>query len=194
MQSLRMIKILFALIFISILSGCVSSSAQKPALVSEAETTLESFKRFPELTPFFEHAYGYAVFPSVGKGAFWVGGAYGKGIVYKKHVAVAKTELKQVSVGFAFGGQAFSEILFFENAKTFDDFMSGSMALSAQASASVLTEGAAASAGTQGVTAGSSVHEYKARYVNGTAVFTQNKGGLMVEAAIAGQHFEIKDL
>ncbi|MFD2179399.1 lipid-binding SYLF domain-containing protein [Veronia pacifica] len=186
--------ILMLCALMTLLSGCAATSTKQVPLLTQAEATLDSFKVYPELTPFFEQSYGYAIFPSVGKGAFWVGGAYGKGIVYRKHVAVSQAELKQISVGFAFGGQAFSEILFFENARTFEDFLSGTFALNAQVSAAALTEGAAASAGTQGVTTGSSRHEFKARYVNGTAVFTQNKGGLMIEAAVAGQHFEISKL
>lgn len=163
-------------------------------LFADSRAALANFHRFPQVQPFFEKAYGYAVFPTVGKGGFWVGGAYGNGLVYQGNRTVAKAELIQLSVGFTFGGQAFSEILFFEDKATFDSFMSGSFELGAQASATALTEGAAAYAGSTGTSANAGDLQSRAYYINGTAIFTQAKGGLMVEAALAGQKFNIEPL
>ncbi|WP_421019770.1 YSC84-related protein, partial [Klebsiella pneumoniae] len=78
------------------------------------------------------------------------GGAYGKGVVYRQGQPVSAAELKQVSVGLTFGGQAFSEIVFFEDQAAYDRFMKGQVELGAQASATALTEGASAQAGTAG--------------------------------------------
>ncbi|MDD1783422.1 lipid-binding SYLF domain-containing protein [Enterovibrio sp. ZSDZ35] len=163
-------------------------------LFADTRAALANFHRFETVKPFFDTAYGYAVFPSVGKGGFWIGGAYGNGLVYERNNTVAKAELVQISVGLTFGGQAFSEILFFEDKSTFDAFMAGSFELGAQASATALTEGAAAHVGTTGTSASAGNTQSKAYYINGTAIFTQAKGGLMIEAAIAGQKFNIEPL
>ncbi|KXF79834.1 lipid-binding SYLF domain-containing protein [Enterovibrio coralii] len=183
--------LLFALSTVFVKPAFAESDAE---LFADTRAALANFHRFESVQPFFKDAYGYAVFPSVGKGGFWIGGAYGNGVVYERNNTVAKAELVQVSVGFTFGGQAFSEILFFEDKETFDKFMSGSFELGAQASATALTEGAAAHVGTTGTSASAGDTQSKAYYINGIAIFTQAKGGLMIEAAIAGQKFNIQSL
>ncbi len=141
---------------------------------SDANETIALFKKTdPDLARFFKSSVGYAVFPSVGKGAFIVGGAYGGGILYQGGEPVGKASLTQGTVGFQFGGQAYSEIIFFETQGVLSDFKSGTLAFSGQVSGVVLTAGAAANA----------------KYERGVAVFTAAKGGLMVEASLGGQKF-----
>ncbi|MDF2185404.1 lipid-binding SYLF domain-containing protein [Grimontia hollisae] len=181
-------------ILIASLFTPLTHAEQDAKLFADARAALANFNRYAQVKPFFENAYGYAVFPSVGKGGFWIGGAYGNGLVYRGNKTVAQAELIQVSVGLTFGGQAFSEILFFEDKRTFDNFLSGRFELGAQASATALTEGAAAHVGTTGTSASASNTQSKAYYINGIAIFTQAKGGLMVEAALAGQKFNIEPL
>jgi len=139
----------------------------------ETMVTVEKFKAIPELAIFFEQADGYAVFPNVAKGGFGVGGAVGKGQVFQQGQLVGSTSLKQLSIGFQFGGQAFSEIIFFKSELDTKRFMEGNFEFGAQASA-VLVK--------QGVSVDSA-------YSDGTAVFTIAKGGLMYEASIGGQKF-----
>jgi lipid-binding SYLF domain-containing protein len=104
--------------------------------------------------------------------------------------------MTQVSFGFQFGGQAYSEILFFKDVDAFARFESGRFALSADANAVAVTASASASAGTNGSSAGASAADNDARtaghYQNGVAIFTIAKGGLMYEAAVAGQKFSFK--
>lgn len=141
--------------------------------------TIATFKRKdPDMKAFFNKAYGYAVFPTVGKGGIGIGGAYGKGEVYRKGKLIGTSSLKQVSIGFQFGGQAYSEIIFFKNKKALDQFINGSFELSAQASAVAVKAGASTDA----------------VYDNGMAIFTMAKGGLMYEASVAGQKFSYKSL
>lgn len=136
--------------------------------------TIEEFKDTNEkMTRLFNDAYGYAVFPSVGKGGFGIGGAYGKGIVFENGIAIGTTKLYQVSLGFQFGGQAYSEVVFFEHKTAMGKFKAGKFKLGAQASAVAVTAGASADA---------SFH-------NGVAIFTLVKGGLMYEASVSGQKF-----
>ncbi len=159
--------------------------------------TLSVFRQSPEVAPFFKDAYGYAVFPTVGKGGFVVGAAYGKGQVYRQGTATGTAELAKASVGFQLGGQAFSEIIFFKNRSAYDEFTSGNFEFDASASAVVITAGAQAKASTAGNTAGASVTpstgaQAPTTYRKGTAVFVYTKGGLMYEASIGGQKFTYK--
>lgn len=155
--------------------------------------TIKIFRDAGESGKFFDKSYGYAVFPTVGKAGMIVGGAYGKGRVYAKGNYVGDTSVTQVSVGFQLGGQAYSEIVFFEDKRAFDEFTSGNFEFGAQASAVAITAGASAEATTTGSSAGASGGKHDAttvgKYYKGMAVFTVAKGGLMYEASIGGQKF-----
>ncbi len=158
--------------------------------------TVELFKNAGQSRKFFENSYGYAVFPTIGKGGFVVGGAYGNGRVYRKGAYVGDSSMAQVSVGFQAGGQAYSMIVFFQDQRAFDEFTNGSFEFGADAGAVAITAAAGASAGTTGASAGASGGMKDAttagRYYRGMAVFTIVKGGAMYEATIAGQKFNYK--
>jgi lipid-binding SYLF domain-containing protein len=145
-----------------------------PDKAAEAKHAIAEFKKAdPSLKRFFNAAHAYAVFPTVGKGGFGIGGAYGSGLVFRGGQVVGETSLAQLTIGFQLGGQAYREIIFFEDKSTFDDFKKGNFELSAQASAVAATFGASADAD----------------FDHGVAVFTLAKGGLMYEASIGGQKF-----
>ncbi|BCV47651.1 lipid-binding SYLF domain-containing protein [Shewanella algae] len=156
-------------------------------------SAIATFKQASETHKFFDSAYGYAIFPTVGKGGLGIGAAYGKGRVYRGGVYTGESSMTQVSIGFQIGGQAYSEIIFFKDEQAYRDFTSGSFEFGAQASAVAINAGANAQAGTTGNSAGAGQSDgsqaAKASYINGMAVFTAAKGGLMVEAALAGQSF-----
>ncbi|USD62746.1 hypothetical protein J4N45_25660 [Vibrio sp. SCSIO 43140] len=156
---------------------------------SKYEATLNKFKQAEATQPFFENAYGYAVFPTVGKGGFGIGGSYGEGQVYRQGTHVGDSTLAQLSIGLQLGAQAYSEIIFFESKADYYAFTSGSFEFGAQASAVALTLGASAQAGSTGAGAQAGDKQSRATYINGMAVFTMTKGGLMYEASIGGQGF-----
>lgn len=162
----------------------------------EYSDTIKVFRDAGESGSFFDKSYGYAVFPTIGKGGIGIGGAYGKGRVYEKGNYVGNTSMTQVSVGFQLGGQAYSQIVFFEDKRAFDEFTSGNFEFAAQASAVAITAGASAGATTSGSSAGASGGKHDAttvgKYYKGMAVFTVAKGGLMYEASIGGQKFSYK--
>ncbi|MCE2596315.1 lipid-binding SYLF domain-containing protein [Motilimonas cestriensis] len=160
-----------------------------PALADEVQVAIDNFKQAPEVKRFFKNSYGYAVFPTVGKGGLGIGGSYGEGVVFKGHRRVGDTSLVQLSFGFQAGGQAFSEIVFFQDKRAYDKFTSGNFELAAQVSAVVITLGAQAKASTSGASAGTDNKNQHGTYVEGMAIFTYAKGGLMYEAAIGGQKF-----
>lgn len=164
--------------------------AEEAAKYAEA---LETFQRAKGSDAFFSKSYGYALFPTIGKGGMVLGGAHGSGRVYVGDRYVGDTKMTQVTVGFQLGGQAFSQIIFFEDQRAFDEFTGGNFEFGAQATAVALTAGASASTSTTGNTAGASGGKNDAAvagaYQKGYAIFTIAKGGLMYEASIGGQKF-----
>jgi len=158
------------------------------------EDTIKAFSNAGESGDFFDKSYGYAVFPTIGKGGIGIGGAHGSGKVYEKGKYVGDTSMTQVTIGLQLGGQAFSQIIFFEDKRAFNEFTSGSFEFGAQATAVAITAGASASASTSGSSAGASGGKNDAktvgRYHKGMAVFTVAKGGLMYEASIGGQEYK----
>lgn len=141
-----------------------------------SDTIAKFKKKDPEMIKYFDQAYGYAVFPTVGKGGIGIGGAYGKGVVYEKGEAIGKTSLKQISYGFQLGGQSYSEIIFFKNKVALGTFIEGNFEFGAGVSAVAVTAGVSTDLD----------------YSNGVAVVTMVKGGLMYEATISGQKFNYK--
>ena len=158
--------------------------------------TVELFRNAGQSGTFFQNCYGYAVFPTIGKGGLIVGGAHGDGRVYLQGRYVGDMSMTQLSVGLQAGGQAYSQIIFFEDKRAFDEFTNGSFEFGADASAVAITAAAGASAGTTGANAGASGGMKDAvtagRYYRGFAVFTIVKGGAMYEASLAGQKFTYK--
>ena len=168
----------------------------QPVWADEYDDTLALFKKAEETSKFFSTAYGYAVFPRILKGAVGIGGAHGGGRVYEKGKWIGDSTMNQLSIGFQLGGEGFAQMIFFENKAALDKFTSGSFEFGAEASAVALTAGAGAKAGTTGAGAGASVTKEKAAaaaaYVNGMAIFTIVRGGLMYEVSLAGQKYSFK--
>ena len=178
------------LLAVLILLPFFSTSAQADSYTK----AIEVFQKSTESQSFFKNAYGYAVLPTVGKGGIGVGGAYGKGQVYREGKVTGTVSLFKATIGFQLGGQAFSEIIFFQDKRAFDEFTSGQFELDAAASAVAITAGVQGKAGTEGATAGASAGpatgvQAETKYRKGMAIFIHTKGGLMYEAAIGGQKF-----
>jgi lipid-binding SYLF domain-containing protein len=162
--------------------------------VKDYSSTISVFNSSPNVQPFFKNAYGYAVFPTVGKAAFIVGGAYGEGQVYRGGKATGSAKLVHASIGWQLGGKAYSEIVFFQDKRAYDTFISGEFAFDAKASAVAITAGASAQAGTAGSSASATAGpktgaQSEAKYKNGMATFVHHKGGLMGALALGGQKF-----
>jgi len=128
------------------------------------------------LSNLFKSAYGYVLFPNIGKGALLVGGAGGKGVVYENGKAIGKAKVVQVTVGAQAGGQAYREVIFFETKEALQRFKEDKLEFSGQMSAVAVKAGASANA----------------KYTDGVLVFTEERGGLMLEASIGGQKFTYK--
>jgi len=147
----------------------------------------------------FDSAYGYALFPTIGKGGLIIGGAYGKGRVFEQGKHIGDTEMSQISVGFQLGGAGFSQVVFFEDKRALQEFTNENFEFGVKMQAVVLTASAEASGNTAGSSAGASGGKNNAAvdrygYNKGMAIFTITKGGLMYEVSVSGQKFSFEKL
>ena len=151
-----------------------ASPEDRTALVAEATARLQQMQtEDPSLGTLLQRGSGYALFPNVSKMGLVVGGARGWGVVYERGQQTGYSALTQGSVGLQAGVQSFSELLVFETPAALERFKAGGFGVAADASAVVLTSGAA----------------MKANFVNGVAVVVHPISGVMVQAAIGGQQF-----
>lgn len=185
----------------AVLSFC--AFMMQPAMADDIETTLDNF-RTAGAGDFIDDAYGYAVFPSIGKGGIGIGGAHGKGSVYKGGKRTGTVKMNQITYGLQLGGQVYSQMIFFRDERSYSDFTSGNFEFGAQATAVALTASATASTSTGGggnASAGTDADSNNVSAENkqydgrsGMAIFTIAKGGLMYEATLGGQKFKFEAL
>jgi lipid-binding SYLF domain-containing protein len=184
--------------FLPMLAAFAIALGAAPARADDYQDTIDVFRKAIESRSFFDNAYGYAVFPTIGKGGIGIGGAYGKGLVYEQGKVIGEATMAQLSIGFQLGAQGYSQIVFFQDQRALREFTSGNFEFSAEASAVAITAAAGAKASTAGSSAGVSGGQHDARavgqYNKGMATFTVAKGGLMYEASVAGQKFSFKPL
>lgn len=157
----------------------VAQDHSQERIIGDSKSAKASFlKGDASMANLFKHSSGYVIFPNVGKGGVGVGGAAGKGAVYEKGAVIGTSQMVQVTVGAQAGGQAYREIIFFESKEALDRFKDNKIEFSGQASATAVKSGASANA----------------NYRDGVIVFSQTKGGLMLEASLGGQKFTYKSL
>lgn len=177
MKTTQMIFKACSLFFIGLLLIVTATQAQNETdkkIMDDSKRAKYAFARTDkDIENLFKTSYAYAIFPNVGKGAVGVGGAAGSGTVFEKGKAIGTVRMTQVSVGVQLGGQSYREVIFFENKAALDRFKEDNFELAAQTSAVALKSGVSANA----------------KYREGVLVFTEEKSGLMYEAAIGGQKF-----
>jgi len=170
-------KVMILCVVALTLAGCATAPPMresKAVLKAESDEAMAIFgAKDPAIGRFFQSAYGYAVLPKIFKGAFFVGGAYGRGQVYERGQIIGYCDMSQATLGFSFGGEFFREIIFFRDKVDLGKFMNGEYTFSAQVTGVAVTAGAAA----------------KADYRYGMAVFIDTDKGLMVDASLGGQRF-----
>lgn len=152
-----------------------AQSSKDKEIINDSNNAKAAFiKQDPQMARFFNSARGYVIFPNVGKGGLGIGGAAGNGSVYQGGKLIGMAKMSQVTIGLQLGGQAYREVIFFENAATLQRFKENKVEFSAQVSAVAASSGASANA----------------KYKEGVLVFTMQKGGLMYEASLGGQKFK----
>lgn len=171
----RLIKTSPLFLAFALMTGChttPTTEGGRQTLEQDAQAALTRMTtRDPSLRPFLDRAYGYVIFPSIGKGGAIVGGAYGRGVVYQGGRAEGYADVTQASIGLQLGGQSYTQLIAFQDLATFNQFKANTLTFSANASAVAIKAGAGAAT----------------QFQNGTAVFTDSETGLMGEASIGGQ-------
>jgi lipid-binding SYLF domain-containing protein len=144
-----------------------------------ASATVAVFRdKVPRAEPFFEQAYGYAIYPSITRVGFGFGGAYGNGIVVTGDTVTGRTRYWQFTSGIQAGAKNFSMIIFFRDKEALEYFQQGKTQFMGQSGVALGTLGAA---GTPG-------------YNDGVAVITMTKLGLMGEFTVSGAKFSYEPL
>lgn len=172
-------KLVFTLCFLSAsVFAFAQSDAKDQKIIEDSQDAKEAFlKDDPDMQGFFDNSYAYIILPNVGKGGLGVGGAAGNGVAFEQGEMIGYARMTQVTIGFQAGGQAYSEVVFFESEEEFDRFKEGKIEMAAQVSAVAAASGAS----------------LNAEYIDGVAVFTRTKGGLMYEASVGGQQFRYRE-
>jgi lipid-binding SYLF domain-containing protein len=187
---MKKLFLLFTALSLLVSGGLALADTAEEAKADQA--TMTKFRQSDVVKKFDKNAYGYAVFPTIGKGGIGIGGAYGKGRVYVAGKRTGTTSMTQVSIGFQLGGEAYSELIFFQDKRAYDDFTSGNFEFGVQAQAIAITSSAGASTSTTGSTANANTAQADVSYDKGMAIFIMGKGGLMYEASVGGQKFNFK--
>ena len=170
---------MFAIAIAALIAGGCASKPSDNVMIADARAAVVRFvDSDPGLQDWVNHAHGYAVFPSMNKGGFGVGGSYGRGVVFERGEPAGTTSSVQGTVGLQIGVQNFAQIIFFQDEAAMRTFQRGNFEFSAQATAIAATAGAAKTTS----------------YEKGVAVFIMAKGGLMAEASVGGQKFESQPL
>ena len=182
------------LLLVAALLAMASPSLFAAASTQKCLDTLEKFRQLGNVPEMLGQSYGYAILPTIGKGGIGIGAAGGTGCVFKQGTETGKVSMGQVTIGWQLGGQAYSQVILFKNADTYNDFIKGQFEFGADATAVALTYGAQAGASTKGASASAGDTKGVGTWKRGMAVFTLAKGGLMYEASIGGQKFSFRPL
>src|SRR5436189_407919 len=141
-----------------LLPAFAANDVKEEKLVKESGEVIKEILAIPDNIPqdLLDKAECLVVLPSVKKGAFGIGGSYGRGVMicrsgehYKgKWGAPALYALEGVSIGFQLGGQATDFVLLIMNPKGAQSLLSSKVKLGADASAAAGPKGRTAEGAT----------------------------------------------
>ena len=146
--------------------------------VASANAITQVKERIPRSQPFFDDAYGMAVYPSITRLGFGFGGAVGKGFVSEGDSIIGTTRFYQFTSGIQAGVRNFSMIVLFKDKEALEAFKLGKMQFLGQAGLA---------AGTKGI-AGTPA------FNDGVAIFTVTRLGLMGEFTVSGAKFSYRPM
>lgn len=153
-------KKFIAILFVVLLSAVVAfaDDEREEDRVKDAGTVMKEILNIPDDIPqdLLDKAECVIILPSVKKGAFGIGGSYGRGIMicrggehYQgKWGAPALYALEGVSIGFQLGGQATDFVLLVMNPKGAETLLYSKVKLGADASAAAGPKGRTAEGAT----------------------------------------------
>jgi lipid-binding SYLF domain-containing protein len=175
-------KLLFAAAAALAVPSCASSpknATEQHDLNNQAAATLREMQsRNPNITNVLQGAYAYAVFPDVGKGAFIVGGAGGRGVLYEHGVPTGNVRISKASFGASVGAQSMAELVVLGDQNAVNQIKSGSFDLGGNVQAVVIQTGGGLPTGT----------------LRGTSVYVMPRGGAMVDVSVSGQRISFQPL
>src|SRR5579872_2540117 len=150
--------IVCALVFLMSAASVLASDVREEERVKDAGDVLKEILNIPDDIPqdLLDKAECLIILPSVKKGAFGIGGSYGRGVMvcrggehYKgKWGAPALYALEGVSIGFQLGGQATDFVLLVMNPKGANSLLYSKVKLGADASAAAGPKGRTAEGAT----------------------------------------------
>ncbi len=140
----------------------------------KAQQTVAEFSELAQLAPFFAEAVAYAVYPDAFRASTGFGGAYGSGWLFRDGEIAGRTTMFQISVGANVGAQWYRQILFFKTEDALRRWQRGTFEFAGEAGAAAGTWGAAASPS----------------FRPEVALFTELRGGLLVELSVATHRYE----
>ena len=176
-----MMRIALTLVF---LLGCTATNAEWVAdstnkkQVASAKAIAQIKERIPRSQPFFEDAYGMAVFPSVTRFGFGFGGAVGKGFVIEGDTIIGTTRFWQFTSGIQAGVRNFSMVILFKDKEALDYYKLGKAQFMGQAGLAVANKGIAGTPTFNG----------------GVAIFTVTRMAAMGEFTISGAKMTYRPL
>jgi len=161
-----------------LLGGCGMKPIAREELaedkVSGVLKSLAQFRKEERLAPFFEAAEVFAVYPWSFRGANGVGLAYGSGMVFDRNdTPIGYTRMYQITVGPQVGAQAYRQVLFFRTREAYEKFRHSPAEFAGQFNAAATVVGVASTP---------SFH-------SDIALFTQLRGGLLLEASFSGHRY-----
>ena len=148
----------FVLFLMSATATFAANDEREEGRVKEAGTVLKEILNIPDDIPkdLIDKAECVIILPSVKKGAFGIGGSYGRGVMVCRSGAhytgrwgaPALYALEGVSIGFQLGGQATDFVLLVMNPKGAQSLLSSKVKLGADASAAAGPKGRTAEGAT----------------------------------------------
>jgi len=149
-----------------------SKTAASVERVEGVSDTIALFKKKDStIEQLFSTSAGYAVLPTVGEGAFIIGGGHGSGEAFEAGNYVGKVSVSEFTIGAQVGGQSYSQVVFFQTPEAFKKLKENAFQFGAEVSAIGVDQGVAKNA----------------KFKDGVATFIIPKKGLMASAAVGGQ-------
>jgi SH3 domain-containing YSC84-like protein 1 len=155
---MKRLVVCLVVILISSVAAFAANDEREEDRVKDAGQVLKEVLNIPEDIPkdLLDRAECVVVLPSVKKGAFGIGGSYGRGVMvcrsgehYKgKWGAPALYALEGVSIGFQLGGQATDFVLLVMNPRGAESLLYSKVKLGADASAAAGPKGRTAEGAT----------------------------------------------
>ena len=155
---MKNLTVWFVISLMSVTAAFAATDEREEDRVKEAGTVLKEILNIPDDIPhdLLDKAECVIILPSVKKGAFGIGGSYGRGVMVCRSGAhyqgrwgaPALYALEGVSIGFQLGGQATDFVLLVMNPKGAESLLYSKVKLGADASAAAGPKGRTAEGAT----------------------------------------------